>query len=351
LAVLPDGAIVVGGESYDGRGGFPMTLVRFTASGAVDTVVTVPGSSGLAAVAAAPGGGVVAVGYRTIGGRRVPLVARFTAAGVLDSGGVASAPVGDADALPRALAVAPDGTAVVASDAVRGGAAAIAVSRFAPGGGAPVTSFVAVPGRAATAAGVAIDPSGRAVVAGTAQGGAGTEGLVTRLLPDGAPDPSFGGGAPVILPGGMQLRALALGPDGAALLAGSVRAPLRSELAAVRVLPDGTRDASFGLGGLATAPAGTADAFASGAAIDPAGTVVLAGAASDGGAATTALARLSTSGGIDPTFGSAGVLAPSASTEGRSAAVTIDSAGRLLVAGSVFADGREQLTLARYAGG
>jgi uncharacterized delta-60 repeat protein len=360
MANQPDGGIVVGGESYDGRGGFPLTLVRYSAGGVLDPafgragVAMAPGA-GLAAAAVAPGGQIVAAGYRSRGGRRRPLLARFTSEGALE--GETSDPVGDGDALARALAVAPDGAVLMASDARRGGDAAIAVSRYHPDGsldrafGSGGTTFVALAGRSVTTAGMALDRGGRAVVAGTAYDplGSASEPVLARLLPGGAPDRGFGGGTPVGLSTGLAsaaARGLALDPTGGAIVAVSGRAPLRSELAAVRAGPDGSADENFGIGAVATAPLNDSDTFAGAVAVDRDGAIVLAGAAGD----EPALVRLEPDGDLDPTSASLSALFSFPGSNMRPAALAIDPGGRLVLAGSAFADGREQIAIVRLEG-
>ncbi len=353
VTTQPGGRIVVGGESLDTSGAHRLTVAAYSVWGGLDLsfgrsgVASAP-ATGLADVATAPGGGIVAAGYRERGGRRDPVVARFTAAGVVK--GVTGTPVGDGDAIARALAVAADGSVFVACDAVRAGEPAIAVVRLGPGG-ARDASFVALPGRAVTTAGIALGPDGHLTVAGTAYEpttGA-TDPLVARLLPGGSPDPHFGGGAPLLVRTGLvsvQARAMALAPGGGVVVAGSGRAPLRSEFLAVRVAADGTPDASFGDDGVAVLPVGGGDAYATAVAADPTGRVVLSGDASG----SAALVRLGPDGALDPAFtAAAAALLPSADT--RPAALAVDQAGRFVVAGSAFGGGHRQLTLARYAGG
>jgi uncharacterized delta-60 repeat protein len=360
VAIQPDGGIVVGGESYDGRGGFPLTLVRYSAGGVLDpdfgrAGVAMASGAGLAAVAVAPTGQIVAAGYRSRAGGRRPLLARFTSRGALE--GQTSEQVGDGDAVARALVVAPDGAVLMASDARRGGDAVIAVSRYLPDGsldrafGSGGTTFVVLPGRSLTTVGMARDPSGRVVVAGTAYDplGSGSEPVLARLLPGGAPDRGFGGGTPIPLPTGLAsaaARGLALDPTGGSIVAVSGRAPLRSELAAVRAGPDGSADESFGIGAVATAPLHDSDTFASAVAVDRDGAIVLAGTAGD----EPALVRLEPGGDLDPTSASPSGLFSFPGSNMRPAALAIDPGGRLVLAGSAFAGGREQIAIVRLEG-
>jgi uncharacterized delta-60 repeat protein len=291
---------------------------------------------------------------------------RFTAAGALDpafgSGGAATGPVGDGDAVGRALAVLRDGSVLVASDAVHAGEPSIAVTRYAPDGrldgafGSGGTAYVSLAGRAVTAAALAVDAQGRPVVAGTSYDPAGSSSapLVARLTPAGAPDPAFGDGrAPVVVPTRLpdaQARALALDPAGAAVIAVSGRAALRPQLAAVRVSPGGSPDASYGAAVVATSPDGAGSAFPAAVAIDRTGMAVLAGSAGDGIRSQGVLERLAADGSLDARFGLPSPLVPFPGSDGGFAALAIDPQGRLVVAGSAFAGDRQEFAVARYGG-
>jgi uncharacterized delta-60 repeat protein len=331
-----DGRIVVGGESYDGHGGHPMTLARFTAAGALDAtfgdrgVATIERSSGLAALVLARNGMVVAAGERlSAAGRREPLVVRLTAAGAAAD----ETPVslgGEGDALARALVVERDGSIRVVADATHHGVPAVALS--SPNGN---TRWLTLPERALSAAGAAIDARGRTVVAGTAYDPATgrSDPFVAR---DGIVEP---------IPAGlddMQVRAVALRPNGDAVLVGNARAPLRSVIAAVSV-PAGAREPDWSI----TIPAGPppADAFATAAVADAHGDVVIGGIAATGDNVTPVLLRLDGTGAVDPTFAAA------AQTAGVASVLAAPRNGRLLAAGSVFAGERQQLTLSRYDAG
>jgi uncharacterized delta-60 repeat protein len=103
-----------------------------------------------------------------------------------------------------------------------------------------------------TATAMVADTSGRIVY------GAGSK--VTRLLPDGSPDPSFGtDGSTTALP--ITIYEIASAPNGDIVVAGETPAPgpvdPYSGAAVIRLLPDGALDPSFGQGGVATIfPAG-----------------------------------------------------------------------------------------------
>ncbi|MCS7466941.1 VCBS domain-containing protein [Stieleria sp. ICT_E10.1] len=132
--------------------------------------------------------------------------------------------------------------------------------------------------------------------------------VVTRYLPDGTLDSSFGQGGIVIpdLPGTHWAEAVAIQADGKILVAGSQA----NKIAVLRLLPNGAPDTSFGDGGLVSAGPGSSNRlFGVDMAIDGAGNLAVLARTSNSSAPTSLdffVARfLGTNGDLDPTFGSA----------------------------------------------
>ena len=94
---------------------------------------------------------------------------------------------------------------------------------------------------------VAVQADGKIVVVGGSDAGAGgtTRFALTRFMPDGSLDPSFGGDGMVTTDfGNVAADAVALQFDGKIVAVGGQ--------AVARYLPDGSLDASFGAGGKVT---------------------------------------------------------------------------------------------------
>src|SRR6185503_3388312 len=128
---------------------------------------------------------------------------------------------------------------------------------------------------------------------------------VVRLLPNGAPDPSFSGDALVTSDfGAMEYGgSVMVLVDGRLVLAGVANV----DFALVRYLSDGTLDTSFGIGGLATVDGGGPDS--AGQAVQlPNGKLLVAGTTSvpPGSNRDFLLARFHADGALDTSFGSAG---------------------------------------------
>ncbi len=122
-----------------------------------------------------------------------------------------------------------------------------------------------------------------------------------------------------------------------------------ADFAAVRYLPGGELDETFGDGGkvVASFPEGSSTAQA--VAIDEQGRIVAAGTVFTLDGTQFALVRWSPDGSLDPSLGDSGMLQTSF-PEGQSSArsVAIDSTGRIIVAGHVDVDGTQRFALARY---
>jgi uncharacterized delta-60 repeat protein len=190
---------------------------------------------------------------------------------------------------------------------------------------------------------VSIQPDGKILAAGLQ----GTDAALWRFLPDGTPDSDFGTGGEVVLDlGGPQdfITDLAVLPDGKILAAGAMLSPfyiLGDDAVLARFLPDGTLDASFGVGGIVREPgtvaSDTPDAFWS-VSVRPDGRIVAGGTRGDlwvGPQPDACYAvQYLADGARDPAFGTDGVV--SVAPEGK--AYCLD--------GDLLPDGRYVLTAA-----
>lgn len=173
---------------------------------------------------------------------------------------------------------------------------------------------------------VAIDTQGRIVAAGYAKAGGfgGNDFAVARLLANGQLDADFNADGRATIPfdlggatggNGDVPYAMALQRDGRIVLAGiadsSTTADLNQDMAVVRLLPDGSLDTSFGLGGRTTI---VFDLEPNGqdipldVAVQTNGRIVLAGAAvvPSSSAIMAAAVRLMPDGAPDASFGTLG---------------------------------------------
>lgn len=179
-----------------------------------------------------------------------------------------------------------------------------------------------------------VQPDGKIVVVGEATIGNNNEGLVVRLNVDGTRDAGFGYR---ILPGqpgsyNELARAVALQPDGKIVVAG--RTSANQDAAVWRLLPNGAPDPAFGGGdGLATIDSGAYE-YLYDVAVAPDGAVVVAGLSTvNGGEAV--VYRLTAAGEMDQSFdmdGALGVGADQSSATG----VAVQPDGKILITGSIL---------------
>jgi uncharacterized delta-60 repeat protein len=164
---------------------------------------------------------------------------------------------------------------------------------------------------------IAVDDAGRIVVAGEipAVNGDFQGGFVARFLPDGSVDTSFGrGGVATAIPGG-GFNALAIDRRGRIVAAGFGHSPRRPQLAVARFGPTGGLDPGFGTGGIVTVasqkfPLGEAHAIT----LDGRRRIVLAGqlrgfVKGGGFVSHFGLVRLAPDGSRDASFGAHGTVA------------------------------------------
>jgi len=168
-----------------------------------------------------------------------------------------------------------------------------------------------------TASSVAIDANGAILVAGVAETATASsyDMAIARILPNGTLDPNFGGDGRVTIAfdigGNLDDEALELivAPDGSIFMTGAAT-DNGYDFAAVKLLPDGTPDSSFGNNGKVTVPFDLGSNNTDvpyGAALQPDGKLLLVGYTSITDTdSDIALARLDTDGTLDPTFGFAG---------------------------------------------
>lgn len=273
------------------------------------------------------------------------------------------------------------------------------------------TSILALPEFLTTESNaVALQSDGRIVVAGFGkrEHQKGTECVLARLLPNGSPDPSFGDGGRVFLDVGTEetdeFESVIVQPDGRIIAAGSslrgdigdfcVIARFNSDgspdlsfasggtlkfrpsfditgvsgldlmsngmilaniatkdgpFSAARVLPGGSLDPSFGSGGIATIALPFIEARSSDLAVRQDGRVVVAGTAEpfDVDGSDTVVARLTSTGAIDGTFGVGGFTRIGTIRNEGAVDCWFDGTGKVVAAGTAWEDDLAALQVVR----
>jgi uncharacterized delta-60 repeat protein len=181
--------------------------------------------------------------------------------------------------------------------------------------------------------------------------------LVARYLPTGKLDSTFGGKGWVTTAieanSEARLHALGVQPDGRIVAVGTVWAEtdsgLRGRLVLARYQADGSLDPSFGTDGIVMGPANIYT-WASSIALQPDGKILVAAGGQDWGDAELDLLRYLPDGALDPSFGTAGVVARKVPYENAANAtgVALQPDGKIVVSGYGEGNGADEIFLTRY---
>lgn len=183
-----------------------------------------------------------------------------------------------------------------------------------------------------------LQPDGKILTAGIGS----TGGIVSRFLPNGSPDVSFGNGGLVSFQfgtGSNTLNAIALQSDGKIVVAGG----FSTKIGVARLLPNGAFDPTFGTAGKAIANIDNNSA-ATAVAIDAGGKIIVTAKSRINGStdARTAVFRFLPNGVLDPSFSNDGItlvniLPDLTFFEETANAVLIDhTTGRIVVGGWAY---------------
>jgi uncharacterized delta-60 repeat protein len=180
---------------------------------------------------------------------------------------------------------------------------------------------------------------------------------ITLQAADGDLDPTFGVGGIVTTDFGTTFdvaEEVAVQPDGKIVVAGA-RFTSSGDFAVARYNPDGSLDATFGLGGTVyTDLNGGSSDTGRAMALQPDGKIVLAGQSVTAVSPSDedfALVRYNSDGSLDTTFGTGGIVLTDFGAQFFEGAfsVAIDSAGRIVAAGGSFTFATQRdFAVARY---
>jgi uncharacterized delta-60 repeat protein len=270
-----------------------------------------------------------------------------------------------------ATAIQPDGRILAAGVSNAQGTHDFAVARYTvdrdldPTFGANGVSLVDFGDSYDWAYAMARQPDGKILVAGVSDASGSKDFALARLGPNGSLDTNFGNGG--LVTGQMRslsadiIRGIALQPDGKIVVAGVtyddvVTPSPHGDFMVARFLPSGQPDLGFGIGGVMTTDFSNKtydDAYAVN--LQPDGKIVLGGYTNSGsgpgvlfGADQLALARYTSQGLLDPSFGQGGKLVfDGGSLDERILALTPAKDGSLFAGGYVNGEKRSDLLLAR----
>jgi uncharacterized delta-60 repeat protein len=204
---------------------------------------------------------------------------------------------------------------------------------------------------------VTIQPDGKIVVAGEAGiGGPNPRFAIVRYETDGSLDPSFGGGDGNVsidfTPHDDFPYAVRIQADGKIVVAGAAGySRPNSRFALARLTSDGSLDPTFGGGGTVMTNVTPAYDWANGMALQPDGKIVLVGSVSSGSDnGKIGVLRYRSDGSLDPAFGGDGiVLTDPTPTYDDGLAIGVEADGQIIVAGGAgFAGPNERFVTLAY---
>lgn len=203
-----------------------------------------------------------------------------------------------------------------------------------------------------------VQRDGKIVVAGYSKNSGGNNDFaMVRYNPEGTLDTTFGTGGRVITRAGLNesaAQSVTLQDDGKILLAGYASNGIVDDFdfALARYLPDGSRDTTFGSGGqVVTDLAGGSDDSGHSVTVQSDGKIVVAGSSGTAGNYDFALVRYNADGSLDTTFGNGGkVITPVGSSDDFGWSVAVQSDGKLLVSGDTRTSSGYDFALVRFLG-
>ena len=197
---------------------------------------------------------------------------------------------------------------------------------------------------------VTVQSDGKIVVAGRSWSGSSYDIAVVRYTNTGALDASFNSGGKVTTDFGSttdQAYSVAVQSDGKILVGGYSDSGGSDRFALVRYTSTGALDSSFGTGGKVTTLIGSY-CTAYSMAVQGDGQIVLAGDCLNGSTYDFALARYTTSGTLDASFGTGGtVITDIGGGDDSGIAVAVQSNGKSVVAGYASIGGTNVFALLR----
>lgn len=331
-----------------------------------------PGGSARWSALAMLGDGRFLAAGRAPGGQAA--VARFTAAGELDTTWASDQPVpgllvvtGQVGVIPAALVARPDGSVLLGGTTLAvGGAPSLLVARMTSDGHLDQTfatggKLITTSGPETVLANLAVAADGRILVAATSSGGATTDrGLLVKLTAAGVRDATFGTNGEVgFRLGGAAttLSDLALDGAGRIYLGGSRASTPRQQMVVARLTAAGALDPSYGNAGYAVADLNGAspsvyEVHARRLRVAADGTALVLSTVTSATGPTShliGLARLTPAGTLDATFGTAGTRTQDVSPSHITDMTTLATIPGGFVAGGAMAVGSTtQFALAGY---
>lgn len=353
IAIQDDGRIVSAGTSFNGSD-FDFALVRYNTDGSLDNSFDMDGrlttqvgtSHDIAyAVAIQTDQKIVVAGRITIGDENAFALVRYNADGSLDNtfdtDGIVTTP--DAAGTASSMAIQSDGKIVVAGYAHNGSNYDIALVRYNPDGsldntldsdGIVTTSIGTVEDLAYS---LVIQTDEKIVVAGYTDNVSSEDIALVRYNADGSLDFTFDTDGIVITPIGTSAdfaHGMTQQSDGKLVVVGKSYSGSNYDIVAVRYNTDGSLDSSFDGDGIVKTPVGNGNDAANAVTVQSDGRIVVAGESTGGSGYDVTVLRYTENGSLDITFDADGIVRTSIGPGGDVAnSMAMQSDGKIVVAG------------------
>ncbi len=348
VVVQPDGKVIVGGGATVGAGN-DFALARFNADGTLDATFGTSGhvttdvgpSDAILSVALQSDGKIVAVGSAQSGPNVVAYVLRYNANGSLDTtfsgDGMVMLSQGSYD-WATDVAVQSDGKIVVAGKSLSGGGVnSISLARYTTAGVLDTTFsgdglvLASVSGNFNYGEAVALQSDGKILVGGNYYNGTTYDAAVLRFTTAGVLDTTFSGdGRHTFDTGGNDyIYDMALDSSGNIVVAGVSETAGNDAFLIGRLTTAGAMDTTFDTDGRRVTDISVGDDQAQGLAIQSDGKIVAGGYSG----ADFAVVRYTTTGALDATYDSDGIITTNLGGADAGNAVALRADGKLLVAG------------------
>lgn len=378
IAVQPDGKIVVAGGTSTSNRVQSFALARYQSDGSLDpsfgsggkVTINNGGLAGASSLALMPDGKILAGGLAFGHGQEFAM-ARFNDDGSLDdsfgSNGIVVTDLGSAE-IASDMAVQPDGKILLSGEAGRANlqASSFAVVRYKKNG--RIDSAFGNRGKAIVefssgfdeAYAMALQPDGKIVLAGAANlNSSDSPFAITRFNSDGSLDSNFGNGGKVttnFFGNRNQANTIALQSDGKIIVAGwAGKGPESLEVLVIaRYTSNGNLDTTFGSGGMVTNDFSGRGGEARAITLQLDGKLVVAGLAGFLRAAHPqvdfACLRYNSDGSLDSSFGNGGAtITDFLDVIDAANAIAVQQDGKIIVAGSTGDDTtHSDFAIARY---
>ncbi|HMS83318.1 MAG TPA: DUF4347 domain-containing protein, partial [Nitrospira sp.] len=371
--VQPDGKIIAVGYASNGSNN-DFALVRYNADGTLDTSFGIGGKVSTAigtgddrgrSVALQVDGKVLVGGYAHNGSNYDFAIARYNADGSLDTNfgggdGIVTTAIGSNSEVALKVLAQADGKLVLAGYGypAAGSNNDMALVRYNSDGSLD-TTFGGGDGIVTTAIGTAteygrdaaIQTDGKIVLVGSSWNGSNYDMALVRYNSDGSLDTGFGTGGKVTTAfgsGDETAYGVVIQADGKIVIAGDSMQGANMAFALARYNSDGTLDTSFGTSGKVTTAVGTGNNVVFDLEVQADGKLAVAGTVSNGTNTDFAVLRYTTSGVLDTSFSSDGIVLTDIGGVENASSLTLQSDGQLVVAGYTDVGGTQDFALVSY---